>query len=102
MDTCVSLDAAYGPSEDIVAREIEGEIVIVPLVAGIGDMEDELYTLNETGREIWKKLDGRTPLRQVVRDLAEEYEAPDKVLEDDVVGLLGELLERRMVARAEG
>jgi len=102
MENRVNLDAAYGPSEDIVAREIEGEIVIVPLVAGIGDMEDELYTLNETGRDIWKRLDGRTPLREVVRELADEYEAPDKVLEEDVVGLLGELLERRMIARAEG
>jgi hypothetical protein len=102
MENRVNLDAAYGPSEDIVAREIEGEIVIVPLVAGIGDMEDELYTLNETGRDIWKRLDGRTPLREVVRELAEEYEAPDRVLEEDVVGLLGELLERRMIARAEG
>ena len=46
------LDAVYTPSEDIVAREIEGEIIIVPLVAGIGDMEDELYTLNDTGKAI--------------------------------------------------
>ena len=45
----VKTDGVYAPSEDIVAREIEGEIIIVPLVAGIGDMEDELYTLNETG-----------------------------------------------------
>ena len=44
----------YVPSEDIVAREIEGELIIVPLAAGIGDMEDELFSLNETGREIWE------------------------------------------------
>ena len=37
------------PSEDVVAREIEGEFIIVPLAAGIGDMEDELYSLNESG-----------------------------------------------------
>ena len=27
-----------------------GGIIIVPLVAGIGDMEDELFTLNDTGK----------------------------------------------------
>ena len=54
------MDAVYAPSEDVVAREIEGELIIVPLVAGIGDMEDELYTLNETGRAIWDRLDGKT------------------------------------------
>jgi hypothetical protein len=53
----ISLDNAYAVSEDVVAREIEGEIIIVPLVAGIGDMEYELYTLNETGKAVWARLD---------------------------------------------
>lgn len=98
MPAKVCLDAAYEPSEDIVAREIEGELIIVPLVAGIGDMEDELYTLNETGRAIWDKLDGRRSLGDVVRDLAAEFEATPEELERDVKGLIEELLRRRMVA----
>ena len=64
MDAEVSLEKIYMPSEDIVAREIEGEVIIVPLVAGIGDSDDELYTLNETGHAVWKLLDGtRNPRR---------------------------------------
>ena len=34
-------------SSDVVARMIEGQVVIVPLVSGIGDAEDELYTLHD-------------------------------------------------------
>ncbi len=68
-------DAVYVPSDDVVAREIAGELIIVPLVAGIGDMEDELYTLNDTGRDIWKRLDGRATLDAVATDLAELYDA---------------------------
>jgi hypothetical protein len=30
--------AIYTPSEDVAAREIEGEFIIVPLAAGIGNM----------------------------------------------------------------
>jgi hypothetical protein len=99
MENEISLDSAYGPSEDIVAREIEGEIIIVPLAAGIGDMEDELFTLNETGRAVWKKLDGLRPLRVVVSELAGEFDAPLSVIEDDVAGLLGELMRRKIVVR---
>jgi hypothetical protein len=44
--TQISLNAVLVPSEDVVTREIEGEIIIVPLVAGIGDLEDELVTIN--------------------------------------------------------
>ena len=42
----VQLSGIYMRSEEIVAREIEGELIVVPLTAGIGDMEDELYSLN--------------------------------------------------------
>ena len=34
--------------------------VIVPLTAGVGDLEDELYSLNESGKDVWRLLDGRT------------------------------------------
>jgi len=95
----INLDSAYGPSDDIVVREIEGEIIIVPLAAGVGDLEDELYTLNETGRAIWGKLDGRKTLRAVVSELAEEFDAPAGAIEPDVVGLLEELERRKMIVR---
>ncbi len=99
MDNAVELDGRYVPSEDVVVREIEGELIIVPLVSGIGDMEDELFTLNETGRAIWKRLDGRKTLREVAAELDAEFEAPAGVLEEDVVGLVEELVKRKMAVR---
>jgi hypothetical protein len=72
----IELTGVFAPSQDIVAREIEGEVIIVPIASGIGDMEDELYTLNETGRAVWKKLDGKADLKTVIASLASEFEAP--------------------------
>jgi hypothetical protein len=92
----IRLETIYVPSDDVVAREIEGEMIIVPLVAGIGDMEDELFTVNETGKAIWNRLDGRS-LGQVVADLAEEYDAQAGEIERDVLGLVEELVRRRML-----
>ena len=60
-------------------------------------MEDELYTLNETGRAIWRKLDGRAPLRDVVGEMIDEFDAPPDVIEEDVIGLVEELIRRKMV-----
>ena len=97
MDIDISLDQVYVPSEDIVAREIEGELIIVPLVAGIGDMEDELFSLNDTGKDIWCRLDGRTTLAGVANALAAEYGAQPDEIERDVVGLVGELGRRKML-----
>jgi hypothetical protein len=97
----VNRDAAYAPSDDIVAREIEGEIIIVPLVAGIGDMENELFTLNETGKSVWDKLDGRRTLNQVIDELAAAYQAEAGEIDQDVLGLVTELVRRRMLVAVE-
>jgi len=100
METKVKLDTAYSPSENVVFREIDGESIIVPLSAGIGDMEDALFSLNETGKAIWGHLDGEKDLKQVARELAAEFEAPVAEVENDVVGFVEELLKRGMLVEA--
>jgi coenzyme PQQ biosynthesis protein PqqD len=94
MKKIINTDAVYGPSNDVVAREIEGEIIIVPLVSGLGDMEDELFTLNETGKAIWERLDGQKRLSDVMQELYEVFEAPAEEIAKDVIGFMEELLER--------
>ncbi len=96
----IRMESVFVPSDDVVAREIEGELIIVPLVAGIGDLEDELFTLNETGRAIWDRLDGDRSLREVVADLAAAYDAASAEIERDVLGLVEELVRRRMLVEA--
>jgi hypothetical protein len=92
-----NLDAVYAPSENIVARTIEGELIIVPLAAGIGDLEDELFTLNETGKAIWDRLDGKKTLRDVLKELLSEFEASEGEIEQDLIGLITELVRRRIL-----
>ncbi|MEW6670481.1 MAG: PqqD family protein [Thermodesulfobacteriota bacterium] len=96
----LSPDAVYVPSQDVVAREIEGEIIIVPLAAGIGDMEDELFTLNPTGMVIWQKLDGKKTLRELIEELIHDYDAAPEEIEKDVAGLMTELLKRKILVEA--
>lgn len=97
----IQLDAVYAHSEDVVAREIEGELIIVPLVAGIGNLEDELFTLNETGKAIWNRMDGQASLQKVIQDLTKGYQSPAGEIEKDVIGLMEELLKRKMIVAVE-
>jgi len=81
----IDLGRIYGPSDDVVVREIEGEIV----------------TFDEWGRAVWSKIDGSRPLATVVQELLDDYDAPDELLQRDVVGLLQELYERRMIVEKD-
>jgi len=86
------------PSEDVVAREIEGDMIIVPLASGIGDADDELYTLNDTGKAIWEKLDGEKPLSQIAKDLAVDFDSPEETIRQDVLGFVTEMVRRKIIA----
>ena len=96
----MSLEARFAISERIVARQIEDQVIIVPLAASPVDEEDALYSLNETGQAIWKKLDGQRSLKSVIDELAEEYEADPGEIEKDVLGLVAELVKRRFLVEA--
>lgn len=97
----IELHHIYLLSEDVVARDIEGEMIIVPVASGIGDMEDELYTLNDIGRAIWQRLDGKTALKDLINALGDEYDAPPGQIETDVVGFMSELLRRGLILRVD-
>jgi len=97
MSAGINEDAIYVPSGDIVSRIIEGELIIVPLAAGIGDSEDELFTMNETGRAVWEALDGSRTVKAVCDYLSVRFEAPPEEIHEDLLGLLEELLKRNMV-----
>jgi len=97
MEDKVSINNIYKPSEDIVAREIQGEFIIVPITSGIGDLEDEIFSLNETGQAIWHRLDGKRSLKDLADEIGLEFEAPKIEIEKDVLGLAEELLKRKML-----
>jgi hypothetical protein len=98
----IRLDEVFAPSQDVVARKIEGETIIIPLVAGIGDREDELYTLNQTGQAIWEKLDGGKSVQDIVDELAAAYEAPVETIREDVTGLIQEMARRKIIVSKSG
>jgi hypothetical protein len=99
MKKSFNLDSVYAPSEDVVAREIEGEIILIPLTVDVGGMEDELFTLNETGKVIWKKLDGEKSLKKIGEELDAEFKAPSGEVRRDIEGFMKELVKRGIVTR---
>jgi len=97
----ISLSKAYIPSEDVVTRDIQGELIIVPIISGIGDIEDAIFTLNETGRAVWEKLDGKKTLSAIIKDLSVNFKNPVQKIEKDVLGFMEELFKRKMLAEVK-
>lgn len=96
----VGLDKIYALSEEIVTRQVHGEFVIIPITSGVGDLEDDIFTLDESGRAIWDKLDGKKSLAEIANELRADFDAEPGKIEQDLVGLIGELVKRRIVVEA--
>jgi len=96
----IDLEKTYAVSEEVVMRDIEGEVIIVPLTSGIGNLEEELFTLNETGRAIMNKIDGKKNLKTLIAELSADFEAKPNEIEEDVVGLIKELCKRKILVEA--
>ena len=96
-ETVIDIEKSYIRSQDVVARAIEDEYILVPIASGIGDMEDALYTLNETGREIWTRLAPGKTINSLIDELHLEFDASREVINKDVCGILLELLNLKMI-----
>ena len=90
-------DSVYSVSEDVVARETGGDIIIVPLTAEVAGPENPMFILNRTGQAVWKKLDGRKTLGEISAELADEFHAPLETVERGVLKLATDLAARKIV-----
>lgn len=84
-------------SEKIVVREIGEELILVPLFAGVGDLENQIFALEGTAKQIWRKIDGVKNVSQIVEELEQEYEGEHREILEDVMGLISEIEKRQFV-----
>lgn len=100
MNQCeIDVKSIYEISPDIISREIEGELIILPFHSGVGNIEDDMYTLNNTGKEVWKHLNGNHRLDDIINEISIEYNAPYHQIKDDITALIHTLLEKKMILR---
>jgi len=93
----INMNNTYARSEDVIARQIEDEYIIIPLIGGIGNIDDCLFSMNKTGKKIWDMLDGLKSLNSIVDDLILEYDIQKDQAKKDVQGFLQELFDRQIV-----
>jgi len=74
-----------------VETTVGSEVVLMTLDSG------ECLGLGETGSDVWRLLEKPTHLDPLVASLSETYEAPPGVIEQDVIELLEQMLDRGLI-----
>lgn len=96
----IKMEDIYLPSEKVVTREIEGDLIIVPIENKFADFNDALYSLNSTGKAIWELLDQNMSVESICKKLSQEYSAQPGVIENDIMQILNELLKMDIIIKA--
>jgi len=89
------LDGPFTPNrEDVAAKVIDGELIIIRLSDGT------YYSMDNVGTCVWELIEAGRHLPDVVRTIATWYATPVERVEGDVATLVRELLAERLIVGA--
>ncbi len=86
----------YRKSENVVARQIAGEMLLVPIRGNLVDMQ-KLYVLEGSGEFIWSKIDGVASLREIRDAVVSDFDVDEARADTDVRELVAELVQLDLV-----
>lgn len=81
-------------SENQVAAEVDGEIVLMSIDQG------KYFNLGEMGSQVWRQLDRPRAVSELCDELQGVFEVDRAICERDVLLFLEKLLERGLLATA--
>jgi hypothetical protein len=88
--------ARYKRNQDVVSRKIEGELVIVPIRSGVGDL-NSLYTLNPVGCVLWDFMNVEHTVPEMVERVCDEFEVTATQAQSDIEMFLESLVAEELV-----
>ena len=87
----------FKKSENIVARKVADELLLVPIHGKLANME-RVFTLNEVGEFIWGELDAGGDAAAIAEKIVREYDVTIDVATADCNELLAEMLDAGVIA----
>jgi hypothetical protein len=84
---------SFRASDDVVAREVGGEMVLLDLASGL------YFGLDPVGSRVWEKLSERAvTLADLVDAIEAEFDAPRDRIAQDLTVLLDQFTAKQLVA----
>ncbi len=79
-------------SENVVWRDLEGEIVILNLTSGV------YFSVDGVGTRIWMLMSERVATEEIVRKLISEFDVEETQLRNDMESLFREFASQGLIA----
>ncbi len=86
----MDLKVLFSRKSNYVARDVNGEKILVPISNNIAEMR-RLYTLNEVGAFIWDAIDGKNTFETIVGMVVNEFNTDAETARKDTLEFLQQL-----------
>jgi hypothetical protein len=91
-----SWSAVFRRDDNVVARRIAGETILVPIRGNVAAMQ-KIFTVNPVGAFIWEQLDGERSLAEARDSLLERFEGDLERVDQDVMDFVQEVREAGLI-----
>ena len=82
-------------SDNLIFREIDGEVVIIT------NDGSHIHMLNETATLIWNCSNKRTSIGQIITEMCEQYDVDEDTASRDVLETIKSLSEKNLIRVCE-
>jgi len=89
-------DKVYRKKDDVVSREIAEETILVPVRGRLADMQ-KIFSLNPTAEFVWKNLDGKKKLVDILNALIDRFDVAKDEAEKDISDFVNELMNADLI-----
>jgi hypothetical protein len=83
-------------NQEVVSRQIDGELIIVPVRRGVGDL-NSLYTVNPVGCLLWDFMAEGHTLPEMAARVCEEFEVSSTQAMQDIESFLDSMMQEQLV-----
>jgi len=75
---------------DIVSREIEGEIILLPIYKTSEEINC-IYTLNKSAAKIWELIDGKRTIKEMAEIILEKFDTTSEEIDKKLTDIIKDL-----------
>lgn len=89
------LDKYVSKAEKTASRIIDGQAVIVTL--GTINEDRQIITLSSTGTQVWKFLEGRIKVKDVIGKVTKELNVEYNEYRDEILNYIEKLIKQKLI-----
>ncbi len=90
----ISMDIKWRPAPHLTCKAQEGQIMV------IDSQEGKVYHFNGVGAAIWKGVSACENAKEIMDQIAEQFEGGHSKIKQDVLSFLTDLFEQDLIEKA--